>query len=59
MTRIRFFLSVPHHEIEDYLLLGYVMRDTFMGTPREYYAVLMEWLCDCPPPRLITRNPWK
>lgn len=47
--RERIFMTVSHYLVEDYILLGWIMRDTFMGTPREYYAVLMEWLCECPP----------
>lgn len=48
--RDRIFMNVTHSQIEEYLLLGWIMRDTWMGTPREYYAVLMEWVCDCPAP---------
>lgn len=56
MPRDRIFMNVAHWDIEDYLLLGWVMRDVFMGTTREYYAVCMEWLCDCEP-RLPKKGP--
>lgn len=49
-------MNVPHWDIEEYLLLGWIMRDVFMATPREYYAVCMEWLCDCPP-RVLKKGP--
>jgi hypothetical protein len=46
----RVFMKVFHHQIEDYLLLGWIMRPAFTGCHHGHYVVLMEWVCDCPPP---------
>jgi hypothetical protein len=51
------FMNVAHDDIEDYLLLGWVMRDFFMNSPREHYAVCMEWLCACKPRTLKKGSP--
>lgn len=56
-VRERIFKVVLHREIEEYLLLGWVMTDIFMGhVTREYYSVCMEWLCDCPA-RTLRKEP--
>jgi hypothetical protein len=39
----RLFMYVNHHQIEDFLLCGWVMSGLTT------YGVLMEWLCSCPP----------
>jgi hypothetical protein len=46
--RIRTFRYVPHHLVDDYQLLGWMMVDDLGGTPHGQWQVLMEWLCDCP-----------
>lgn len=50
MTQERIFMKVPHSRIETYLDLGWMMRPALTMTHHGYYVVLMEWMCDCPPP---------
>lgn len=59
----RTYLYVPHHLVLDYARLGWLPHDSLADTPHGRYAVLMEWMCQCPllrPPSVsVPRNPAK
>jgi hypothetical protein len=41
---------VSFSKIDDYLRLGWILRDSLRGTPHGDWAVHLEWICDCPMP---------
>jgi len=43
----RTFRIVPHHYVLDYARLGWDIAEANIGYHAEW-AVLMEWLCNCP-----------
>jgi hypothetical protein len=48
----RVFLNVGFSKVKDHLDMGWLVTDIFVGTLRGEYAVCMEWICNCPLPKL-------
>lgn len=40
------FRYVPHHKVEDYFALGWMILNDMQGTHHGRHAVIM-WRCDC------------
>lgn len=46
--KVSIFRYVPYPKIGAYLDLGWYWDGTLMEGPHIKWAVVMEWLCDCP-----------
>lgn len=47
MMRARYIAFVAHHNVNTWLLLGWLCRGPLPGI-HGYWSCGVEWLCDCP-----------